>query len=129
MCASINTLPRLAHREVRTYNVLFQVGKTLAPFVPYTGSSDLWMFSSSCSADCFSVTVPLYLQTSFQPSSLAIRLQHSDTLTGSFAQGSVGKDVAGIAGLQLQDQYLAAISEMNKAYYRQAPPGYMGSVF
>ena len=33
MCASSTTLLWLAHRKIRTYNVLVQVGETLAPLV------------------------------------------------------------------------------------------------
>jgi phytepsin len=148
MCASSTTLLWLAHRKIRTYNVLVQVGETLAPLIlgtphnsivtcvhsprpclPDTGSSDLWVLSSSCSADCFSAAVPLYPQTSFQPSGFAVRLEYGDSLTGTFAQGPIGKDIAGIAGLRLQDQYLAAISETNTSVLRTGSAGIFGLGF
>lgn len=99
------------------------------PHLPDTGSSDLWVLSSPCSADSFSAAVPLYPQTSFQPSGLAVRLEYGDTLTGTFAQGPIGRDIAGIAGLRLQDQYLAAISETNTSVLRTGSAGIFGLGF
>jgi phytepsin len=96
---------------------------------PDTGSSDLWVLSSSCATDCFSATVPLYPQTAFQPSGLAIRLEYGNSLTGTFAQGAVGKDLAGIAGFQLRDQYLAAISETNTGVLQRGSAGIFGLGF
>ncbi|KAI0266450.1 aspartic peptidase domain-containing protein [Gloeopeniophorella convolvens] len=116
-----------------TYNVLVQVGGIDTPLVLgmslNTGSSDLWVLSDSCTTDCFSVTVPLYPQTSFQPSGLAVRLAYGDSLTGTFAQGPVGRDVAAIAGLELPDQYFAAISETNTSVLQTGSAGIFGLGF
>ncbi|KAH9991950.1 aspartic peptidase domain-containing protein [Russula compacta] len=112
-----------------TYNVLVQVGETLAPLVLDTGSSDLWVLSSACSTDCFFVTVPLYPQTSFQPSGLAVCLEYGDSLTGTFAQGPVGTDIVGVADLRLEDQYFAAISETNTTVLQTGSAGIFGLGF
>lgn len=94
-----------------------------------TGSSDLWVLSGPCSTDCFSSAVPLYPLTSFQPSGLDVRLEYGDSLTGTFAQGLVGMDVVGLAGLQLQDQYLAAISQTNTNVMQTGSAGIFGLGF
>ncbi|KAI9457021.1 aspartic peptidase domain-containing protein [Russula earlei] len=112
-----------------TYDVLVQVGETLAPLVLDTGSSDLWVLSSSCSTDCFSVSVPLYPQTSFQPSGVVVRLEYGDSLTGTFAQGPVGMDIAGVSGLRIQNQYFAAISETNTSVLQTGSAGIFGLGF
>ncbi|KAI0247392.1 aspartic peptidase domain-containing protein [Lactifluus subvellereus] len=112
-----------------TYSVLVQIGETLTPLVVDTGSSDLWVLSSTCSADCFLATVPLYPQTSFRPSGLAVRLTYGDSLTGTYAQGPIGKDIAGVANLQLQDQFLAAILETNTSVLQTGSAGIFGLGF
>jgi hypothetical protein len=87
------------------------------------------VLTSPCLADCSSTAVPLYPLTSFQPSGLDVRLEYGDSLTGTFAQGLVGMDVVGLAGLQLQDQYLAAISETNTSVTRTGSVGIFGLGF
>jgi hypothetical protein len=90
------------------------------------------VLSSSCSTDCFSgysVTVPLYPQTSFRPSGLAVRLAYGDSQTGTYAQGPVGTDFAGVAGLWLQDQYIAAILETNASVLQTGSAGIFGLGF
>jgi len=67
--------------------------------------------------------------TSFQPSGLDVRLEYGDSLTGTFAQGPVGMDVVDIAGLRLQDQYLAAISETNTNVVESGSVGVFGLGF
>jgi len=71
----------------------------------------------------------LYPQTSFQPSGIGVRLEYGDSLTGTFAQGSIGMDVAGVAGLRLPEQYLAAISETNTSILRTGSSGIFGLGF
>lgn len=87
------------------------------------------MLSRSCSNDCFVTAVPLYPLTSFQSSGLDVRLEYGDSLTGTFAQGSIGIDVVCIAGLRLQDQYLAAISETNTNVVQSGSAGVFGLGF
>ena len=94
-----------------------------------TGSSDLWVLSSPCSTDCFATAIPLYPLTSFQPSGLDVRLEYGDSLTGTFAQGPIGMDVVDFAGLRLQDQYLAAISETNTNVVQSGSVGVLGLGF
>lgn len=71
----------------------------------------------------------MYPQTSFQPSGLAVRLAFGDSQTGTYAQGLVGKDVAGIAGLRLRDQYFAAILQTNTSVSETSSAGIFGLGF
>jgi Eukaryotic aspartyl protease len=116
------------HRSFSVCSVILQHRIPLdVPFVPDTGSSDLWVLS--CPTDCFFETVPLYSPTSFQPSGIDVRLEYGDSLTGTFAQGSIGMDIAGVAGLRLREQYLAAISETNTSILRTGSSGIFGLGF
>jgi hypothetical protein len=85
--------------------------------------------SSPCFTDCFATDVPFYPLTSFQPSGLDVHLEYGDSLTGTFAQGPVGMDDVDIAGLRLQDQYLAAISVMNTNVVQSGSAGIFGLGF
>jgi Eukaryotic aspartyl protease len=79
--------------------------------------------------DCLSAAVPLYPQTSFRPSGITVRLAYGDSLTGTYAQGPVGEDIAGVANLQLQDQFLAAILETNTSVLQTGTAGIFGLGF
>lgn len=87
------------------------------------------MLSSPCSTDCFATAVPLYPLTSFHPSGLDVRLEYGDSLTETFAQGPVGMDVVGLAGVRIQDQFLAAISETNTNVVQSGSAGIFGLGF
>lgn len=67
--------------------------------------------------------------TSFHPSGLDVRLEYGDSMTGTFAHGPVGMDVVDLAGLRLQDQYLAAISETNTNVVQSGSAGVFGLGF
>ena len=133
-----------------TYNVLVQVGGIQTPLVlgasaaamapsarsrsasvhaaTDTGSADLWVISEACTANCNS-TVPLYPLTGFQPAGQSVQLLYGDSRTGTRAAGPVGRDRAGVAGLTVADQYLAAIIDTNTTVLETGSAGIFGLGF
>jgi len=93
-----------------------------------TGSSDLWVLSDAC-ASCTTLGVPLYHQANLQSSGLNISLLYGDSLTGTHANGVIGKDVVGVAGMTLPDQYFAAISDTNSTVLQTGSAGIFGLGF
>ena len=70
------------------------------------------MLSDACTGNC-DASVPLYPQANFQSTGLDFHIDYGDSSTGTHANGLIGKDTAGLAGLALQDQYFAAINKSN----------------
>ncbi|KAJ7445989.1 aspartic peptidase domain-containing protein [Mycena galericulata] len=92
-----------------TYSFLVTVGGTETPLVLDTGSSDLWIASDACT-DC-QTNVPLFPQASFVPAGVDVDLLYGDSLTGTHASGVVGTDEVTFAGLEIPNQYFAAIND------------------
>jgi phytepsin len=93
-----------------------------------TGSADLWIVSDICK-NCNASKVPLYPQSSFQASGLNIDLRYGDSRTGTHASGSIGKDSVSIAGLALDDQFLASINDTDTAVTESGSAGILGLGF
>jgi hypothetical protein len=94
-----------------------------------TGSADLWVISDACGSNCSSSTVPLYSQSTFQSTGQQVQLFYGDSRTGTHATGPIGKDKAGVAGLSVQDQYLAAIVDTNTTVLETGSAGIFGLGF
>ncbi|KAI0684465.1 aspartic peptidase domain-containing protein [Cytidiella melzeri] len=110
-----------------TYNVLVKIGGVETALVLDTGSADLWVVSNQC-ASCTS-TVPLYQQSSFQPTGQQIQLLYGDSHTGTHASGPIGTDDVSLAGLMAHQQYLAAITDTNTTVLETGSAGILGLGF
>ncbi len=86
------------------------------------------MVSDACKENC-SANVPLYPQSTLQLANQQVELLYGDSHTGTRAVGPIGKDTAGIAGLVIQDQYLAAIVETNTTVLETGSAGILGFGF
>jgi len=105
-----------------------KVGGIETPLVLDTGSSDLWVISDACIGNC-AASIPLYPQSTFQPTSLNAKLNYGDSSTGTHAYGPIGKDTVGLAGLTLEDQYFAAINNTNTTVLETGSAGIFGLGF
>ena len=88
------------------------------------------MISETCQTDqCQGAGVPLYRQSSFQATGHQIQLLYGDSHTGTQADGPIGKDNVGIAGLSVSNQYLAAIVNTNTTVLETGSAGILGFGF
>ncbi|KAF8154491.1 aspartic peptidase domain-containing protein [Crassisporium funariophilum] len=110
------------------YSVLITMGGITTPLILDTGSSDLWVMSDACSLGCTG-NVRVYPQSSFKYSGLDVRMLYGDSRTGTFAQGMIGTDTVGLAGLKLQDQYFGAINVTNTSVIDVGAAGIFGLGF
>ncbi|PPQ80138.1 LOW QUALITY PROTEIN: hypothetical protein CVT25_001437 [Psilocybe cyanescens] len=125
-----------------TYSVLLTVGGITTPLilelvhdwatdqrlVADTGSSDLWVMSDACSVGCAG-GVSVYPQSSFKYSGVDVALLYGDSTTGTFAQGAIGDDIVGLAGLKLENQFFAAINKTNTSIAEAGSAGIFGLGF
>ncbi|TRM60941.1 aspartic peptidase domain-containing protein [Schizophyllum amplum] len=111
-----------------TYNVLLNVGGQEMPLVLDTGSADLWVISDRCT-DC-NTTQAQYPQDTFTSNEgLTISLQYGDSISGTHADGLIGTSAVSVAGLQLEDQYFAAINSTNTSVVVTDSSGIFGLGF
>ncbi|KAA1478690.1 acid protease [Dentipellis sp. KUC8613] len=112
-----------------TYNVQVQLGNTGFPLILDTGSADLWVLADSCVENCATPQIPLYQRGSFRPTGIDVNLQYGDSSTGTFADGPIGQDTAGLAQLTVPNQYFVAVNKTNTNIPMAGSGGILGLGF
>ncbi|KAI0634495.1 acid protease [Trametes polyzona] len=113
------------------YSVAVTVGSTTTSVNLDTGSADLWVITDACqTAECKQSNAPRYDDSkSFRPSGGTVNLSFGDSVTGTHANGPVGRDTVTLAALTLENQTLAAVTDTNNFAVSSGGAGILGLGF
>lgn len=114
----------------RLYSIPIQLGPTLTTVQLDTGSSDLWVTSSACTAStCGTISSPSYQLSSFNASGSSVTMNYGDSTTGTHASGPVGFDTATLAGVAIPAHPFAAVNSTTNTVIQDGAAGIFGLGF
>jgi hypothetical protein len=88
------------------------------------------MVSDACNTTvCQKTNMPPYPLADIKPTGGVVSLVYGDSSTGTLASGPVAQDVGAIAGLSMDQQAFAAISDTNSTAVVQGTNGIFGLGF
>lgn len=140
MCWSMSEIHQLHSSSVRLFSFFIPSTRTSYIFpLSDTGSSDLWLLSTSCTSSPAGCTTssdplpPLYpvnsTASTFTSANVPAILHYGDSNSGTFAHGIIGSDTATLAGLTSTSQYFAEIGETNTSVVQTGAAGLFGLGF
>ncbi|KAF9049443.1 aspartic peptidase domain-containing protein [Rhodocollybia butyracea] len=112
------------------YSVPIQLGPTLTVVQLDTGSSDLWVTSSACTATtCGTISSPSYQLSSFNASGSSVTMNYGDSTTGTHASGPIGFDTATLAGIAIPVHPFTAVNSTTNTVIQDGAAGIFGLGF
>ncbi|KAF8582572.1 acid protease [Ramaria rubella] len=114
-----------------SYSIEVTIGSDTVPVIFDTGSSDLWSISTGCSStSCGDISgTPQISSSSLKASGVDVQLNYGDSSHPTFASGSIGSGTVSVAGLSLDNQFLAACDKTNTNLSAQGLSGIFGIGF
>ncbi|KAH9841457.1 acid protease [Rhodofomes roseus] len=112
------------------YTVAIKIGNTTTAVNLDTGSSDLWIMSDGCQTPvCKRSTATPFPAESMHLTGATVNLTYGDSLTGTHASGPIVMDEVTLAGLAMQMQPLAAVSNTDNTAVLNGGAGIIGLGF
>ncbi|KIY73968.1 acid protease [Cylindrobasidium torrendii FP15055 ss-10] len=94
------------------YTVPVEIGSDVTIVNLDTGSSDFWVITDTCTADaCDGAKSARFDSSSLNASGSTVTMKYGDSTSGTSASGPIAFDTATIAGISIENQAFAAITQ------------------